>query len=548
MLEFLHIENIAVIEMADIDFYNGFNVLTGETGAGKSIIIDSINAVLGARTSKDVIRSGCNTACVVAQFSDISDTTAQLLDMYGFSLDDGKIIIKRNLSSNSGSTFRINNIPANASTVKEIGKYLINIHGQHDNQALLDDVNHCFYIDRLANNKTLIDDYSKEFDKFVKYRKELKSLDTDDVTKQRKIDLLTYQINELEAADIKVGEYENLKEQLKTANNFDKIQKGLNNSKLILNGDENPGILENLEKVISLLNYDFTYKISEKINSALETLNDSATELENIINNQFSEPIDIEKIEDRLDLIGRLMLKYGNSEEKMLDFLENAKKELRNIEFSDERAEELALLLEESQERLIEKGERLTVSRTKAAQMFSKSVSNVLRYLDMPNIEFVAKITKGNYSKNGCDNVEFLISANSGEELKPLVKIASGGELSRIMLAIKSVLTDKDNVDTLIFDEIDTGISGQAAIKVAKKLKEISNCKQVVCVTHLSQIAAYADNHLLIKKDFEKGKTYTSVKSLDYEERIHELARIMSGFGITENLYNSAKELLDNSK
>ncbi len=548
MLEFLHIENIAVIEQANINFLNGFNVLTGETGAGKSIIIDSINAVLGARTSKDVIRSGSNSACVVAQFSHINKPTADVLNSYGISTDDEKIIIQRNLSVNSGSTFRINNLPVNASTVREIGKYLINIHGQHDNQSLLDTDKHCGFIDRLADNGKLIEDYSEEFKKFITYRKELKALDIDDDQKARKIDLLTYQIKELEEADISVGEYEKLKEQLKTAHNFEKISKNLNAASVVLKGDENPGVTENIEKAVHLLNGSSADCIAEKLNSALEIINDSAIELQNLINDRFSEPIDAEKIEDRLDLLTRLMLKYGNSEDKMLEFLDSARNELKSIEFSDARAEELASLLEESQTRLIEKGARLTQSREKASKLFSANVCEVLRYLDMPNVKFDVKIDNGTYTKNGCDNVEFLISANTGEEPKPLTKIASGGELSRIMLAIKSVLTDKDEVETLIFDEIDTGISGHAAIKVARKLKAISNCKQVICVTHLAQIAAYANNQLLIKKEIKEDKTYTSVISLDYDARIGELARIMSGLGMTENLYNSAKELLDNSK
>lgn len=548
MLEFLHIENIAVIEQADIDFFSGFNVLTGETGAGKSIIIDSINAVLGARTSKDIIRSGSDTACVVAQFSNINQTATQVLNSFGFTVDDSRVIIQRNLSVHSGSSFRVNNIPANATTVREIGKYLINIHGQHDNQSLLDADRHCHYIDMLANNIIHIEEYSEEFKKFVSYRKELNTLNIDDDQKARRVDLLTYQINELEEANICIGEFERLKEQLKNARNFEKISKNLNAVSAILNGDENAGITENIENAIYLLGTDVADSITEKLNSALEIINDSAAELENLINNQFSEPLSAEKIEDRLDLLRQLMLKYGNSEEKLLQFLDAAKYELKNIQFLDSRAEELALLLEESQALLIEKGTALTNSRKIAAKSFSAKVCDVLRYLDMPNVKFEVSITSSTYTKNGCNDVEFLISTNSGEELKPLAKIASGGELSRIMLAIKSVLTDKDDVETMIFDEIDTGISGHAAIKVAAKLKEISSCKQVICVTHLAQIAAYAENQLLIKKDVKSDKTYTTVEFLDNDARIHELARIMSGLGMTENLYNSAKELLDSSK
>ena len=549
MLDFLHIENIAVIELADIDFYSGFNVLTGETGAGKSIIIDSINAVLGARTSKDVIRSGCDSACVIAQFSNVGAAALNALKEYGLSPDeDGKVIVQRNLSVESKGGFRVCGRPVNASTVKEIGKYLINIHGQHDNQSLLDVAKHCGYIDKLADNFDEFSAYNEEFKNFVAIRRELNSLETDDEAKARKIDLLTYQIEELEKADIKVGEYLKLKDDLKLAQNFEKILKRLNESLAVLKGEDNPGIITLTANIIKSLNFEKCDAITEKLNSALEILNDSAADLETLIDNEFSVPLNTEKIEDRLDLLGRLMLKYGNSEEKMLEFLANAKRELSDIKFSDKRAEELSVLLEKSQEQLILKAETLTKTRVKTAEGFSANVCEILKYLDMPNVKFKVNIQKGTYTKNGCDNIEFLISANLGEDLRPLAKIASGGELSRIMLAIKSVLSDKDDVETLIFDEIDTGISGQAATKVAKRLKLIAVSRQVICVTHLAQIAAFAENQLLIKKQVRDQKTFTTVSSLNYEERIYELARIMSGADITDNLFNSAKELLDNSK
>ncbi len=548
MLEFLHIENIAVIELADIEFYSGFNVLTGETGAGKSIIIDSINAVLGARTSKDVIRSGCDTACVIAQFSDINESALAVLTENGLSPDeDGKVIIQRTLSHDSKTSFRVCGRPVNAATVRELGKYLINIHGQHDNQSLLDVDKHYGFIDKLAENDKVFDEYTNEFKNFVNLRREFNSLETDDQAKARKIDLLTYQIDELERANIIVGEYEKLKSDLKTAQNFDNLAKRLNESLLILKGDENPGVSEKVNNAIKLLSTERFDTISEKLNSALELLNDSQADLQILIENEFSVPLDTEKIEDRIDLLNRLMLKYGNSEEKMLEFLSTSKTELERIQFSDKRMAELEDLLEESQARLIKKGEALTISRQVAGERFSTDVCEILKYLDMPKVKFKVNITKGTYTKNGCDNVEFLISANMGEELKPLAKIASGGELSRIMLAIKSVLTDKDDVETLIFDEVDTGISGQAATKVARRLRKTADSRQVICVTHLAQIAAYAEKQLLIEKEIRNGKTFTTVKSLGYEERIHELARIMSGTEITENLYNSAKELLDKS-
>ncbi len=548
MLNFLHIENIAVIESADIEFYNGFNALTGETGAGKSIIIDAINTVLGARTSKDVIRSGCETACVVAQFSNVNDEALSVLKNYDLSPDDnGMVIIQRNLSVDSKTVFRVCGRPVGASVVRELGRFLINIHGQHDNQSLLDASRHREFIDKLADNSPVFDEYTEEFNRFVTYRKQLNALETDDEAKARKIDLLTYQIEELEKAEIQIGELEKLKNDLKIAQNFEKISKQLRTAHTILKGDEYPGVIEQIDSAVKLLLVDSAEDLRNKLSDIYHSLNDISANLETLIENEYSVPLDIDKIQDRLDLLGCLMVKYGNSEEKMLEFLSNAKNELDNIKFSDKRADELAALLERSQELLIKKGERLTESRRNTSEKFSFDVCEILKYLDMPKVKFEVSITKAAYSKHGCDNIEFLISPNVGEVLKPLAKIASGGELSRIMLAIKSVLTDKDDVETLIFDEIDTGISGQAATKVAKRLRKIAENRQVICVTHLAQIAAYAENQLLIKKHSRDNKTFTTVESLGYEQRIHELARIMSGTDITENLFNSAKELLDNS-
>ncbi len=552
MLKFLHIENIAVIEQTDIEFKSGFNVLTGETGAGKSILIDAINAVLGERTSKDLIRTGCDTALVSAVFGDLNAQSLTALQENDIIPDtDGNIVISRKLSLSGKGIIKINNIPVTATVLREISKNLIDIHGQHDNQFLLDPNMHLGYIDAIAENQTLIDDYYAEFKQLNIIRKELTSLQMDEDEKARKTDLLKYQINELEQAEIKVGEIAELKEKLATSQGFEKTLKALRGATFLLSGtDDTDGAVSQLNNSIKLLksidNNHFDNAIL-KLNEALIATEDARAEIDAFISNTDFSDLDPDKISNRLDLLSRLMLKYGNSEEKMLEFLENARNELDTIAFSEKRINELSFLLNEAKDKLVAKGKVLTESRVNAALDFSNKVCGILEYLNMPNVKFSAAITQGKYTKNGCDTAEFLISANAGETLKPLHKVASGGELSRVMLSIKSVLLDKDNVGTMIFDEIDTGISGITAGKVATQLKNVAKKRQVICVTHLAQIAAVADEHLLIQKTVNENHTFTNVTALDYEQKIGEIARIMSGTNITENLYNSAKELLDRS-
>ena len=547
MLKFLHIENIAVIEQSDIEFKNGFNVLTGETGAGKSIVIDAINAVLGERTSKDLIRNGCENAVVSAVFGELDDTVSEKLKEYGIIPDeDGNIIITRKLSLTGKGYIKINNIPFTAGVLKEIGKLLLNIHGQHDNQALLDPEKHLLFVDAVADNKVFLEEYYKEFKNLNSIRKELQSLEIDDDQKQRKIDLLKYQINEIESANITVGEYDELKKKLEIADSFEKTYKAYNNSDTLLNGNEdNDGAVTLIQNAIKLLNS--VNANTDKLNEALVILEDAKSEISHFLGNQEFLNVNPDEINQRLDLITRLMLKYGSGEEEILQFSENAQTELANISFSEKRIAELSEQLDLSTNRLIELAEKLTASRKSSAEKFQKNVTDVLKYLNMPNVKFFVDFKKGRYTKIGCDVCEFMISANDGETPKPLHKIASGGELSRGMLSIKSVLLDKDTVGTMIFDEIDTGISGFAAGKVGTQLKKVASSRQVICVTHLAQIAAMADEHLLIEKSVRNGRTYTKVNSLDYQQRISEIARIMSGTELTENLYNSAKELIDRS-
>ena len=552
MIKSLHIENIAVIEKTDIDFKTGFNVLTGETGAGKSIIIDAINAVLGERTSKDLIRAGCEKAVVSALFCDLSpDAITQIVDN-GFEVDlDGNLFITRTLTL-SGGSIKINGRPATASVLKEIAKNLINIHGQHDNQKLLDPDNYYIYLDMIAENQSYLNNYYNEFKHFNAVRRELNSQETDEGEKQRRMDILQYQIKELEDADVSLGELDEIKRKLTIAENYEKTVSALNDASYCLSGSDNSdgaiSMVRNAQKYIdSTKNEDFS-SLGERLTEALANLEDISFEIRNFTDNDEYRDLDADKLRERLDTLHRLMLKYGDSEQRMLDFLAKAKSELENIVCSDKRIEELGAELDASTERLVLLGKKLTDSRVGAAEKFSKQVSDVLCGLDMPNVHFVVNVNQDRYTRHGCDAVEFLISANAGESVKPLHKIASGGELSRTMLAIKSVLADKDDVDTLIFDEIDTGISGRAADKVGLQLQNVANSRQVICVTHLAQIAAYAQNHLLIEKSVSNDRTYTNVISLDYESQIREIARIMSGSDLTQNLYNSAKELLDRSK
>lgn len=553
MLKFLHIENIAVIERSDIEFSAGFNVLTGETGAGKSIVIDAINAVLGERTSKELIRAGCDTAEVSAVFGELDNATAAALSDAGVTPDeDGNIVIRRRLSAAGKGLIKLNDRPVTAAELKETGKHLVNIHGQHDNQALLDPERHLDYIDAVADDDPIKGKYYAEFRELNRIRKELAATETDEDEKRRRVGLLKYQINELESAGIKPGEYEKLQKKLAIARNYQKTAEALSRAYSALKGDDEfdgaVSLLTDAEKSLSSLHNDEWDKKSAALADAAAASEDVSAALYDFLENAELAGIDPDEINSRLETLDKLMPKYGNSEEEMLEFLEKARIELNDTEFSDKKAAELSALLDDATERLIALAEELTAARKKAAAEFEKQVCDILSYLNMPDVRFTVQFGKGRYTKRGCDTAEFMISANRGESVKPLCKIASGGELSRVMLAIKSVLLGRDPVGTMIFDEIDTGISGYTAGKVGTQLKKVAENRQVICVTHLAQIAAMADTHLLIEKKAEKDRTFTSVSPLSYEQRINEIARIMSGAQMTENLYNSAKELLDRSK
>ena len=552
MLSQLFIKNIAVIESASIDFENGFNVFTGETGAGKSILIDAINAVLGGRTSRDLVRTGASKAFVSAVFSDISPKVKNILEELGYDSDEDDLLISREISSEGKNICKINARPATVSALKQLSCALIDVHGQHDSAILQNPELHIGYIDAYGNTSAELLSYAESYKAMKETERAIKKISMDDSDKEARIDLLKYQIGEIESAAIEEGEEEELLALSKRIKSSENIMELVSGTVAALDGDDgSEGALEELETVIinaqQLAEYfpDFA-GISEKFKSSYYELEEFANDVKNCADELDFDPNLQNRTEKRLDEIFRLKRKYGGSVEAMFAYYNKAKNELDGIEFSEERLEKLNKEYAVLKKAVEEKASVLTQKRLDAAKSFEHAVMNELSYLNMPNVRFSVNFEHTDYFESGCDNIEFYIATNAGEPLKPLAKIASGGELSRIMLSIKNVLADKDEVGTLIFDEVDTGISGAAAQKVGKKLKQVSKGRQIICVTHLAQVAAFADNHLLISKATENERTFTSVTSLDKEGRICELARIMGG-EITDSLKNSAKELLEAS-
>lgn len=553
MLSNLQIENIAVIKSASIDFENGFNVMTGETGAGKSIVIDSLNAILGERTSRELIRSGADSASVCAEFQNVGDNVKNELEKLGIEKDD-TLIVSRKLTPDGKNVCRINGMPATVSMLKALGVQLVNIHGQLDNQSLLSPETHCSFIDKLAGSGRELKEFKELYSLYIKKENELKSLNTDVNEKNRRLDILNYQIEEIQKADIRPGEKDELTEKLGFLRNAEKVLDLLHTAYAALNGDgEMPGAADiaadAASKLLSAADYssDFT-ETANGVNDAAMNLSAYTEELRDKIYSLDYDPNVTERAEERLDVIYRLSQKYGDSEEDILAYLENAEKERDALSFSDERAEQLRAETEKAYNEALAAAKKLSEIRIEAGKKFSADVERELAFLDMPSVKFIVNDSVGELYENGIDNIEFLLSANVGEEPKPLSKIASGGELSRIMLAIKCVLSELDDIDTLIFDEIDSGVSGRAALKIAAKMKELSKTHQVICVTHLAQIAAFADEHKLISKEEKDGRTYTCIASLDYNGRKYELARIMGGLTVTQSILNSAEELLSSAE
>lgn len=553
MLSNLQIENIAVIKSASIDFENGFNVMTGETGAGKSIVIDSLNAILGERTSRELIRSGADSASVCAEFQNVGDNVKNELEKLGIEKDD-TLIVSRKLTPDGKNVCRINGMPATVSMLKALGVQLVNIHGQLDNQSLLSPETHCSFIDKLAGSGRELNEFKELYSLYIKKENELKSLNTDVNEKNRRLDILNYQIEEIQKADIRPGEKDELTEKLGFLRNAEKVLDLLHTAYAALNGDgEMPGAADiaadAASKLLSAADYssDFT-ETANGVNDAAMNLSAYTEELRDKIYSLDYDPNETERAEERLDVIYRLSQKYGDSEEDILAYLENAEKERDALSFSDERAEQLRVETEKAYNEALAAAKKLSEIRIEAGKKFSADVERELAFLDMPSVKFIVNDSVGELYENGIDNIEFLLSANAGEEPKPLSKIASGGELSRIMLAIKCVLSELDDIDTLIFDEIDSGVSGRAALKIAAKMKELSKTHQVICVTHLAQIAAFADEHKLISKEEKDERTYTCIASLDYNGRKYELARIMGGLTVTQSILNSAEELLSSAE
>lgn len=548
MLKTLDIENIAVIEKASVDFSGGLNVLTGETGAGKSIVVDSINAIMGERTSRELVRYGADNAYVSAYFDDICDSALNKLKKFDIELEeDNSLLITRKISANGKSLCKVNGKTVTVSMLKEICSYLVNVHGQHDSQALLNPDLQYNYIDMLLEDKSVLSDYKETFKKLISVRRKLKSFAKDEDNKESLLELLNFQIEELEKSDIKVGEREELTQKRALIQKSEDIIKSLNLAISVINGDdENIGIEQACADVSrTLFKFDETkdvYDVFNDINDKLELAKDKAEAL--LLSIDFS-PEEIEMIDEKLDLYYKFSNKYGQTEQEMLDYLEKAKEKRNSILFADE---ELNRLNEEYENLLnitVKLADKLSAERKKTAKIFEENVKQELAFLDMPKMQFYVDFNKGNLSSTGYDKIEFLISANPGEPPKSLSKVASGGELSRIMLAIKNIISYNDTIGTLIFDEIDTGVSGRASQKIGLKLKSVSKNTQVICVTHSAQIASNADEHFLIQKKFNNNKTFTCVTPLDFEGRKQELARIMGGLEITDTLLQSAEELLN---
>ncbi len=551
MLTNLYIENIAVIEKTSIDFGSGLNVLTGETGAGKSIIIDSINAVLGNRTSRDLVRNGCDNAFVSAVFSEPSESVEKILKENGFDTEDGELLIQREISLSGKGKCRINGRPATVSVLKAIGTGLINIHGQHESYELMSPELHINYIDKLGELAEDLEEYQTVYSNYKDLQSKLKKSQSDEAERARKIDLLSYQVNEIEEADLYIGELEDLNEQRNIIENREKIASALNEAREYLNGSEEAdGAIQLLDAAVGSMSNISTVladseAVSQRLQNALYELEDCCDEVVSMWDDADSDIGSLEEIEDRLDLIHTLSRKYGSTIEEILDFLDKAKDELEYLKKYEENRETLMQSCKKANKEAVKLAEALSQKRRAVAVSFSEAVKKEMTFLDMPNVELVVRQDKCELNLFGCDDIELLISTNPGEQPKPVAKIASGGELSRMMLAIKNVLADKDDIDTLIFDEVDTGISGSAAQKVGLKLKEVSRSRQVLCVTHQAQIAALADSHFKITKQVSEGKTYTDVKTLDHRGRRDELARIIGGVEITKATLDYAEEMLN---
>ena len=547
MLSLLHIENIAVIECADISFDRGFNVLTGETGAGKSIVIDAISAILGERAYRDMIRTGTERASVRAVFTEVPEFPWFAENGVEY---DPETVISREIHLDGKNICRVNGTLVNVSCLHKLGIQLINIHGQHDSAALFDEENHLAFLDAFADNGKLRASYGERYEAVAKLRREISSLTMDEGEKLRRMENLKYQIAEIEKAELEPGEDDRLEERRKVLQNAEKLSNGMETAVECLYGGEDSdgasGLLAQAEYALARLSRfsDSFAALHDRVSDLMYQVQDAAEEVRDARDSLSYSAEELEQIESRLDVIHKLRRKYGTTCEDILEYLDKAKKELDEIEFADDKLERLKKNLKKAEKEAWDAALALRENRQQAADTMSKRILSELAQLDMPRVQFACQFTETELTASGADAVAFYMSANAGEALKPLSRVASGGELARIMLAMKNVLAEKDQVATLIFDEVDTGVSGRAAQKVAEKLRSVAVHKQVLCVTHLPQLAALANTHLLIAKSERDGRTYTSVTPLDLEGRKRELARIIGGANITETTLKSAEEML----
>jgi len=543
----LHIENIAVIECADISFDAGFNVLTGETGAGKSIVIDAISAILGERAYRDMIRTGTQKASVRAVFTEVPKL--DWFEQNGVEYDP-ETVIQREVYLDGKNVCRVNGTLVTVSILRKLGIQLINIHGQHDSASLFDENNHLTYLDAFGNTGELLLAYSKKYEAVADLRRQIQRMTMDEGEKLRRMETLRYQIDEIEKAQLEAGEDEVLEERRKILQNAEKLADGINTAaECLYGGDDTDGaasLLADAERELARLSRytDAFESLHERVADLMYQVQDAAEEVRSARDDLSYSDRELDEIEGRLDVIHRLRRKYGATCADILEYLERAKQELDEIEFADDHLERLKRKCDKAEKEAWDAAEELRKSRQKAAKSLSKRILEELAQLDMPRVQFSCEFTELELTPNGADAVAFYMSANAGEALKPLSKVASGGELARIMLAMKNVLAEQDQVNTLIFDEVDTGVSGRAAQKVAEKLRSVAKTKQVLCVTHLPQLAALANTHLLIAKEERNGRTYTTVTPLDIEGRKRELARIIGGANITETTLKSAEEML----
>ena len=547
MLSLLHIENIAVIASADISFDQGFNVLTGETGAGKSIVIDAISAILGQRAYRDMIRTGTEKASVQAVFQNVPELSWFQENGVAY---DAETVIQREIFLDGRNICRVNGTLVTVSILHRLGLQLINIHGQHDSAALFDEDNHLQLLDAFAVNAPLLDSYSETYRQVTALRKQIDAMTMDEGEKLRRMETLQYQIQEIEQAELEAGEDEELEQRRKLLQNAEKLSRSLNEAvEAVYGGDDTDGAVSLLDtasrEMSRIARYDDSLAaLQARLSDLMYQVQDVAMELRTAQDTFAYSEQELDRIEERLDIIHRLRRKYGASCADILAYLDKAKEELDRNEFADDHQEKLKKKLAQAESEATSAALKLRQSREKAADVLSERILQELFQLDMPRVQFECRFTEIPLGPNGADAVAFYMSANAGEVLKPLNKVASGGELARIMLALKNVLAEQDQVQTLVFDEVDTGVSGRAAQKVAEKLRSVARNKQVLCVTHLPQIAALAHTHLLISKGERNGRTYTTVTPLDLEGRKAELARIIGGAAITETTLKSAEEML----